>query len=171
MFLKISRYFKHSTLLARPTPPTPAQDPDDSIICLNWICFYSQKQHTGTWNRKQLLRPKSFTRILSETRQEWNNSWKLHQGSKRNHSWGIGIIALLLLLKTSRAGSSGLHSDIKPFQVREHSQVWMRGKKVRRRYQRPRFIFIGESGIIPPNGPISQVLPLSPLQDCYMLLL
>lgn len=62
MWPEISRYFKQST---RP----PAQDPDDSIIGLNRICFGAQKQHWKKLEQETATGPSKFVLDI-EARQE-----------------------------------------------------------------------------------------------------
>lgn len=71
---------------------------------------------------------------------------------QRESFFGICIIALILLLKIPRAKSSGLHSDLKPCQGRQHFQ----GGRRENRGEAAGGIFIQEPRSSPLMSPLSR---------------
>ena len=71
---------------------------------------------------------------------------------QRESFFGICIIALILLLKISRAKSNGLHSDLKPCQGRQHFQ----GREKRKQRRGSRRNFYSRTSIITPMSPLSR---------------
>lgn len=83
---------------------------------------------------------------------------------QRESCSGICIIALILLLKISRAKSSGLHSDLKPCQGRQHFQ----GREKRKQRRSSRRNFYSRTSIVTPDVSPQQMLLPGPLRASYM---
>lgn len=118
MFLKISRYFKHSTPLARPPPSNACTRSwwQHYLLELDlFLCPETTHEEPGTGNSYWVLKVFPGHCLRPDRNATTVGS---HTEEQRESFLGICVIALLLLLKISRAKGSGLHSDMKPLPAR-----------------------------------------------------
>lgn len=110
MFLKIARYFKQSTPLARPA--TLQRLHKISMTALfAWTGFVSvcRNNTQGTWNRKQLLGPTSLSKTLRQDRNE-TKVGKAHGESKGSSSLGP-VLLLFVYVKNMKSKDQGLEFE------------------------------------------------------------